>query len=83
MIRQRLLQFYQVILLTVQSHLPFWGLLWEETDQVNMESFGFFFLHELAARDVFKIVIPTLDQIVFMQVQTANYACFILTRVWL
>ena len=47
-----------------------------------MEGFGFSFLHELAARNLFEILIPTFDQIVFMQVQTANEAClvFILTR---
>ena len=47
-------------------------LIREETDQVNMEHFGFSFLHELAARNLFKILIATLDQIVFMQVQAAN-----------
>ena len=71
MIWQRLLQFYPVILLTAQSYLPVWGLLWEETDQENMESFGFSFLHELAASNLFEILIPTLDQTVFMQVQAA------------
>ena len=47
-----------------------------------MEGFGFSFLHELAPRNLFEILIPTFDQIVFMQVQTANEAClvFILTR---
>ena len=51
---------------------PVWGLVWKETDQVNMEGFGFSFLHELAPRNLFEILIPTFDQIVFMQVQTAN-----------
>ena len=79
-IQRKLLQFYQA-----QSQLFVWGLIWEETDQVNMEGFGFSFLHELAARNLFEILIPTFDQIVFMQVQTANEAClvFILTRMWL
>ena len=71
-IQRKLLQFYQAILLTPQSHLFVWILIWEETDQVNMEHFGFSFLHELAARNLFKILMPTLDQIVFMQVQAAN-----------
>ena len=71
-IQRKLLQFYQVILLTLQSQLSVWGLIWEVTDQVNMESFGFSLLHELAARNLFEILIPTLDQIVFLQVQTAN-----------
>ena len=71
-IQWKLLQFYQAILLTPQSQLSVWGLIWEETDQVNMEGFGFSFLHELAARNLFEILIPTFDQIVFMQVQTAN-----------
>ena len=71
-IQRKLLQFYQAILLTPQSQLSVWGLIWEETDQVNMECFGFSFLHELAARNLFEILTPTLDQIVFMQVQTAN-----------
>ena len=50
-----------------------------------MEGFGFSFLHELAARNLFEILIPTFDQIVSMQVQTANEAClgFVLTRMWL
>ena len=84
-IQRKLLQFYQAILLTPQSQLSVWGLIWEETDQVNMEGFGFSFLHELAARNLFEILIPTFDQIVFLQVQTANEAClvFILTRMWL
>ena len=71
-IQQTLLQFYQALLLTLQSHLSVWGLIWEEANQVNMESFGFSFLYELAARNLFEILIPTLDQIVFVQVQTAN-----------
>ena len=71
-IQGRLLQFFQVVLLAPQSHLSVWGLLWEEEDQVNMESFGFSFLHDLAARNLFGILIPTLDQIVFMQVQAAS-----------
>ena len=71
-IQGRLLQFFQVALLAPQSHLSVWGLLWEEKDQVNMESFGFSFLHDLAARKLFGIQIPTLDQIVFMQVQAAS-----------
>ena len=71
-IQRKLLQFYQAILLTPQSYLSVWVLIWEETDHVNMERFGFSFLHELAARNLFKILIPTLDQIVFMQVQAAN-----------
>ena len=71
MVEGSLLQFFQVILLTTQSHLSVWSLLWEEKDQVNMEGFGFSFLHDLAARNLFKILIPTLDQIVFMQAQAA------------
>ena len=71
-IQRKLLQFYQAILLTPQSYLSVWVLIWEETDHINMERFGFSFLHELAARNLFKILIPTLDQIVFMQVQAAN-----------
>ena len=71
-IQRKLLQFYQAILLTPQSQLSVWGLIWEETDQANLKAFGFSFLHELAARDLFEILIPTFDQIVFMQVQTAN-----------
>ena len=71
-IQRKLLQFYQAILLTPQSQLSVWGLIWEETDQINMKGFGFSFLHELAARNLFEILIPTFDQSVFMQVQAAN-----------
>ena len=72
MIQWSLLQFYQAILLIPQSCLSVCGLIWEETDHVTMKRFGFSFLHELAARNLFEILIPTLDQIVFMQVQTAT-----------
>ena len=53
-IQRKLLQFYQVILLTPQSQLSVWGLIWEVTNQVNMESFGFSLLHELATRSLFE-----------------------------
>ena len=70
-IQQKLLQFYQAILLKPQSHLSVWVLIWEETDQINMERFGFSFFHELAARNLFKILMPTLDQIVTTTVSTS------------
>ena len=71
-IQWKLLQFYQAILLTPWSHLSVWGLIWEKTDQANMESFGFSFLHDLAAGNLLEIWIPTLDQIVFIQVQITD-----------
>ena len=41
-----------------------------------MEHFGFSFLHELAARNLFKILMPTLDQIVFIASTSCKLGMF-------